>query len=356
MSETIVTHRLFNQKIVESTFTTAQQVVHWLGGVQAQDDNWARWSIGLRLPGATDTAVTQSTTDFTLIRTWAFRGTLHFVDAADVGWLTALLAPTLIAGNARRYWQLELDDSDFRQCQRILERALGEERPLTRSQITAALEAAGLSAAGQRAPYLLQRAALDGLICLDQPQGRESTYTLLAEQISPGRELTGEEALAELARRYFASHGPATVADFIWWSGLPAADARRGIAAIQSSLATIQDEGEDYWLVEPEAAPPDIASPTAHCLPPFDEYLLGYKERSAVLAPEHVKKVNAGGGMPKPAIILDGKVIGVWKRTKKKQAIQVSRELFRELSEGEETAVAQAINRFAQFYEMPVEM
>jgi hypothetical protein len=249
-----------------------------------------------------------------------------------------------------------LDDGDFRRCYRILEKVLGEKRPLTRSQIAAALEADGLSAAGQRAPYLLQRAALDGLICLDQPQGRESTYTLLAEQISPGRELAGEAALAELARRYFASHGPAAAADFIWWSGLPAADARRGIAAIQSSLVAIQEEGRDYWLVEPETEPPEIVSPTAHCLPPFDEYLLGYKERSAALHPDHVKQVNAGGGLPKPALILDGKVVGVWKRTKKKRALQVSRELFRRLSAGESTAVTQAIEQFAQFCEMPVEM
>jgi hypothetical protein len=356
MFDSIVARRLIKQKIEASTFESPRQVVHWLGGIQAQDDNWAKWSIGLRLPIATDTAVTQSITDFTLIRTWAFRGTLHLVDSADVGWLTALLAPTLIAGNARRYRQLELENDDFIKCHRILEKVLGKERPLTRSQIAHALEKEGLSAAGQRTPYLLQRAALDGLICLDQPQGRESTYTLLGEKISSRRALTGQEALAELALRYFTSHGPATAVDFIRWSGLPAADARRGIESIQSLLVAIQNEGAEYWLVEPNAQPPAIPSPTAHCLPPFDEYLLGYKERSAALASEHVKKVNAGGGMPKPAIILDGKVAGVWQRTQKKQALHISTEVFEALNEEGETAVTQALARFAQFCEMPVEM
>jgi hypothetical protein len=350
--------------------------------VQAQEYAWAKWSIGLRLLGVTDTAptstasrqargplstssatdaasalsasVTQSITGGALIRTWAFRGTLHFVAAADVGWLTALLAPTIIAGNERRYRQLGLDAADFIKSNRMIEKVLGEERPLPRSQIAAALEAAGLSAAGQRLPYLLQRAALDGLICLGQPEGRESTYTLLTGQVLSGRTLTGEEALAELTQRYFASHGPATAADFIWWSGLPATDARRGIAAVQSSLSQIQEDGPGFWTVE--TALPAISSPTACCLPPFDEYLLGYKDRSAVLHSDHVKKVNAGGGVPKPTIILDGKVIGVWQRTTKKRVLQVSSDLFGPLSEAEGTAVMQAIERFAQFYEMPVEM
>jgi hypothetical protein len=176
----------------------------------------------------------------------------------------------------------------------------------------------------------------------------------LTGQVLSGRALAGEEALAELARRYFASHGPATAADFIWWSGLPAADARRGIAAVQSSLAQIQEDGQVFWLVE--TVPPAISSPTACCLPPFDEYLLGYKDRGAALHPDHVKKVNAGGGVPKPTITLDGKVIGVWQRTIKKRTLQLSSDLFRPLSEAEHTAVMQAIERFAQFYEMPVEM
>jgi hypothetical protein len=342
---------LLSQQLDRPELSTPQQVVHWLGGVQAQDDAGAKWSIGLRLPGTTETSVEQAIAKAAIVKTWAFRGTLHFINAADVAWLTALLAPTIIAGNARRYKQLGLDEADFTKSHEIIEKALVRDGQLTRAQIAAALEAGGVSAAGQRAPYLLQRASLDGLIGHGRPQGREATFVLLREWIAPGRKLSGEEALAEVATRYITGHGPATVQDFAWWSGLAVAEARRGLAAVTSSFVCLRAKGKELWAAE--AFEPAAPTPAAYLLPPFDEYLLGYKDRSQALEPGQAKKVNAGGGMPKPTIVLNGRVIGVWQRAAKKGAVHVTGESFRSLSEEERALIEEAASRFGRFYEMP---
>jgi hypothetical protein len=163
--------------------------------------------------------------------------------------------------------------------------------------------------------------------------------------------LSGEEALAVVATRYITSHGPATVQDFAWWSGLAAADARQGLAAVNASFLHLQANGKELWAAE--AFEPVAPSAAAHLLPPFDEYLLGYKDRHQALEPSQAKKVNAGGGIPKPTIVLNGRVIGVWRRTIKKGAVHVTGESFRSLSEEESGLIQEAAGRLASFYEIP---
>jgi hypothetical protein len=349
---TINAWRLHNQRLARPVATTPAQLVAWLGGVQAQSETWAWWSIGLRLPQSSDTAVTQAVTAGDLVRTWVFRGTLHFISAADVGWLMRLLAPLIIAGNTRRYRQLELSDADFSRSQAAIAAALAAQPRLTRSQLAAILEAVGMVVAGQRLPYLLQRAALDGLLCHAPANGREAVYTRLPEQTAAGPDWHGEAALAELARRYFAGHGPATLPDFAWWSGLPMALARRGVAAAGSILRRLPGNGRDWWVAESQ--PPPHTPPAAYLLPPFDEYLLGYQERRVALDPAHLRRVNAGGGMPKPALLLDGRVAGVWQRTDRPDGLSVTVTLFRPLDRQEEVWLEQARQRLAEFYRAAV--
>jgi hypothetical protein len=345
--------RLHNQRLARPVAATPAQLVAWLGGVQAQLEAWARWSIGLRLPESEDTAVAQAVTAGDLVRTWAFRGTLHFISAGDVGWLMKLLAPLIIAGNAHRYQQLELTDADFSRSQAAIAAALAAQPRLSRSQLAASLEGAGMVVAGQRLPYLLQRAALDGLLChAPALNGREAVYTGLPEQASTGPDWPGEAALAELARRYFAGHGPATLPDFAWWSGLPMAQARRGVAAAVPILRRLPDAGRDWWVAELQ--PPPHTPPAAYLLSPFDEYLLGYQARRVALDPAHVRRVNAGGGMPKPALLLDGRVAGVWQRTARPDGLSVTVTLFRSLDRQEEVWLEQARQRLAKFYRAAV--
>ena len=257
--------------------------------------------------------------DKAIVRTWALRGTLHFVAAEDIHWILTLAAPSVIAGNARRYRQLELDEKTLTAAESILVRSLRGGRQLVRRELAAALERAGISTAGQRMVYMLQKASLDRLICFGVRRGKEFTHRLLDEGGPCGGNLDRDEALAELARRYFMSHGPATLQDYIWWSGLPAADARQGLESVKGRLAQEVIDGETYWL-PPKPTP---AAGIGRTLSPpgsfrcFDEYIVGYKDRSAILDARDAAR--SGNGLLHPTIAVGGRIAGTWKRTIKRE-------------------------------------
>ena len=326
----------------------AQRIVARLGGVQAQDYDGARWSIGIRLPHAVEQEIEAAIASQRIIRTWALRGTLHLLAAADVHWLLALLAPIVVSGNQRRYGELELDEETFVRSGRLIRACLGDGHPRTRSEICAVLEREGISTNGQRAPYLLQRAALEGAICLGPNLGRESTYTVLPRpegQVACG---TPKEALAALAERYFTSHGPATIRDFAWWSGLPASVAREALEST-TSLRSMKWGQTTMWAGNEQPSQSSLPLESAYLLPPFDGCLLDYKDRSAVLDPAFGRRVNAGGGTIKPVVMLDGRVAGIWKQRKTKDDIQVSIEPFRDIGKGERDAVESAARRYGLY-------
>jgi len=350
----LISWRQQSQYLSGNGLGMAAEVVHALGAVQAQDYEGAKWSLGLRMDSASDATLEQAIASHAIVRTWSLRGTLHFLATEDIGWINDLLAPGIIAGNQRRYRQLDLDETDFATSHQVLQKVLAGGKTLTRAQIAEALEAEGLSAQGQRAPYLLQRATFEGLICHGTLDGREPTYVLLSEWIPATKSLSRPEALARLAARYFSGYGPSTVQDFAWWSGLPVSDARRGLEAMRPSLVSAQVAGQEF-LAGHEWEPGESFQ-GAHLLPPFDAYLLGYKDRTLVLDPEHAKKVNAGGGMPRPTLLLDGKVAGTWKRKMAKKSIQVTIEPFRALAQEELDALQQAAQRYAAFYGMDAEV
>ncbi|UCF96611.1 MAG: AlkZ family DNA glycosylase [Spirochaetaceae bacterium] len=355
-AEDIVSLRMAAQLLHAPEGNSIQQIVAGLGGIQAQDYDGAKWSIGIRLPGSTDADVEKAIANQQIIRTWAYRGTLHFLAAADVSWILPLLAPLVIATNQRRYGQLRLDKTTFEKSNRLIRRFLeAEERPRTRNEICTLLEKQGISTQGQRAPYLLQRAALAGLICLGPNRGRESTYMSLPRQNeSAGFNTT--DALTMLAERYFTSHGPATVHDFCWWSGFPASLAWQALGNA-SFLHSITTGNNKLWTGRDQQGA--VAAPctqSALLLPPFDEYLLGYKDRSAALDPAFAKTVNAGGGMLKPVIIVNGKVVGVWRQNKNKAPRTILVAPFRVLSKDETRAMETIAARYGCFCETSVEI
>ena len=347
-ASSFVSWRLASQQLHEPHGQGAERIVAWLGGVQAQDFAGAKWSMGLRTR-STEAEIAKAITDLRIIRTWAFRGTLHFIAATDVSWLLALLAPVVVAANKRRYRQLELDEATFSRSTSLIRGMLESDRPHTRNEIAGVLENEGISTKGQRAPHLLQRAALDGAICLGPQRGREPTYLLLPKRINPTTSLTHTRALTELVERYFTSHGPATVQDFSWWSGLPTSAVRE---ALENSQSLVAVDGTDFWAGIDK--PADL-SESAHLLSRFDEYLLGYKDRSSVLDPAFGKKINAGGGMLRPAIIVNGNVAGVWKQTKNKDRLLVSAELFRSLEDNENQVLETAVQHYGRFHNSTVE-
>jgi hypothetical protein len=345
--------RLTSQGLSQPRWQEPDRVVAWLGGVHAQYPGWAEWSIGLRMHEGTAEKVQRSIADRQIVRTWAFRGTLHYIAASDVPWLIPLLAPFIIAGNARRYRQLELDEAAFAQSKDVIRCALEREGPLVRAEIASALEKEGISAKGQRAPYLLQRAALEGVICHGPQRGREPTYVLLSDWIGTPGDMGSDGGLAALAERYVASHGPATVHDFAWWAGLRVTMAREAVGAA-ASLVSVAAENEELWAARGTAPLP--LQGTVYLLPPFDDYMLGYRDRSSALDPADRKRVNRGGGMPRPTVVVDGEVVGTWCRAFKGGGVVVTLELFRALDRDESQLVAEAAHCYGAFLSMPVEV
>jgi hypothetical protein len=213
------------------------------------------------------------------------------------------------------------------------------------------LDAAGVSTAGQRGIHILARLAQDGLLCFAARQGKQQTFALLEEWVPPARMLTRDEALAELAGRYFASHGPATLQDFTWWSGLTVADAKRGIELADLRLKQELLDGRAYWSAA-AASGEGPAPRQAYLLPPFDEYTVAYRDRGAVLDPAHGGLVS-GNGIFHPVIVLDGQVAGTWKRTFQKKAVVITLSPFASLKKKERQAIAEAAERYGAFLGMP---
>lgn len=348
-------HRVANHHIGGVAFHQPDEVVRWLGAVQAQDYLGALWAVGLRMGGATEASVEQALADRTIVRTWPARGTLHFVAAADVRWMLDLLAPRVIARSAGRYRQLGLDEAAFARGKEVLIDALAGGKQLPRAALYQALEAANIATVGQRGIHILTRLAQEGVLCFGARQGKEQTFTLLEEWIAPAAPKTREEALAELTRRYFTSRGPATVPDFVWWSGLTTVEARAGVELARPHLVQETIDGRIYWLPSASSVP-DAAPALACLLPAFDEYLVGYRGRDAVLEPEFVKRTNAGGGMLSPTILIDGQVVGTWQRTLKKNAVAVAPNWFTEPSGTQAQAFHHAATAYAEFLELQVEV
>jgi hypothetical protein len=348
----IAQHRLSNQCIASARFATPGDVVAWLGAVQAQDYLAALWAVGLRLPNATDAGIERALAERSIVRTWPMRGTLHFVAAADVRWMLHLLARRSVALAAGRFRQLGLDDAIFARSTETIRKALHGNKQLRRAAMYEVLESAGIVAAGQRGMHILWRLAQDGLICYGARQGKQPTFVLLAEWVPDARIMERDEALAELARRYVTSHGPATAQDFAWWSGLTTADTKIALHLAKQSLVQDVCGEQTYWL--PSSLSASGEAEQACLLPAFDEYLVGYKDRSAVLDPLHARQVNAGGGVLNPTIVIGGQVVGVWKRSLARGSVVITPTLFRPLLANEEQAVAKAAQRYAAFLRLPV--
>jgi hypothetical protein len=341
-------HRLSNHLIGGAAFDRPGDVVGWMGLVQAQDYLGALWAVGLRMRNATEAGVEQALADREIVRTWPARGTLHFVAAADVRWILSLLAPRAAARAAGRHQQLGLDDEAFDRSRRAVRAALQGGRRLPRRALYQVLESAQISPAGQRGIHILGRLAQEGVICFGPREGKQQTFTLLDEWIPAAARKPRDEALAELVRRYFTSHGPATLPDFVWWSGLTTSDARAGLELARSHLVREVIGEQTYWL---PASPFTGAQAlqTAHLLPAFDEYLVGYKDRSAILDPVYARQTNAGGGMLSPTILVDGQVAGTWRRSLKKGSVTVTPGWFVEPDSAEEQAFAEAARRYGAF-------
>lgn len=352
MTRSVAQQRLVNQWIDRSESVEPHDVVGWMGAVQAQDYLGALWAVGLRVPGTAEADIERALGERRIVRTWPLRGTLHFVAAADVRWILALAAPRAMAQAAGRLRQLGLDQTALGRSRELLTEALHGGQQLTRAAIYERLESGGVSPAGQRGIHIIGRLAQEGLICFGARKGKQPTFVLLEEWVPAANTLPREEALAELTRRYFTSHGPATLQDFVWWSGLTKSDARAGLEMMRGYLVEEVIAEQTHWRAASTSTltPPSMA---AHLLPAFDEYLVGYQDRRAVLDPLRVKHINAGGGMLNPAIVIDGQVRGTWKRTLKRDTVTITPTWFSPPTDPQRHAFHAAAQRYATFLNLP---
>jgi hypothetical protein len=353
----IARRRLVNQHLTAATITTPAEVVRLLGAVQAQDYAGAKWALGMRTRGVDDAVVEQAMGDGSIIRTHMLRPTWHFVAPADIRWMLALTAPRVSAAMAHYNRKLELDAAVFRRSNAALTRALCDGKQLTRAELTAVLRRARVNVDGtQRLGHLMMQAELDGVICSGARRGKQFTYALLEERVPPAAPLDRDEALLELTKRYFATRSPATPHDFAWWSGLTVADARRGIDMAGSALEREVIDDRTYWA-DPSARSRSKASPTAHLLPNYDEFFIGFKDRGAIgKRLKSSELVTGGDALTAHVIVVDGQLVGGWKRTLTKKAVVVELSLLTRLTESEERAVAAAAEAYGNFLKLPVEL
>jgi hypothetical protein len=350
----IARQRLHNQLITRSTFEKPEDVVQWLGAVQAQDYAAAKWAVGLRLQGTSSDDIEQAFADGTILRTHLMRPTWHFVSPTDIRWLLALTAPRVNAAIAYGYRKSELDDDVFLCSNAVLAKALQGGKQLTRPELVSALQQAGIATDDLRFTHIMIRAELDGIVCSGARRGKQFTYALLDERAPQTRTFDRDEALAAFARRYFTSHGPATLQDFVWWSGLTVSDTKASLAMVASQLTHEVIDERTYWFATSTPRKKDL-SPTAYLLPNFDEYIVGYTDRSAVFDASHTKKLDPRGNVLfNHTMVLNGRVVGTWKRTIKKDAVLLTPSLFTPLNEAETRAFAESANRYGAFLDMSV--
>lgn len=350
----IAQRRLLNQHIAGERFGHPEEVVKWMGAMQAQDYQQALWAIGVRMRSATPMDIERAIASGKIVLTWPMRGTLHVVAAENVRWMLELSAGRRLAADGSRRKQLELDESILERCGELFHDALRGGKRLSRSVMMKLLEDTHISPKGQRGYHILWYLAQTGLICLGPMQDKEQTFVLLDEWAPMSRRLAREEALAELAGCYFASRGPATVADFAGWAGLTLTDARAGLESAKPGLVSEKRDGKDYWLSRD--TPDDVAhdASSVYLLPGFDEYLLGYKDRGDVLAGEHAGKVVPGGnGVFFPIIVVGGRVAGTWRRVVKKNGVAVTLSPFTHLDVAHER-LAESAKRYSDFLGLPL--
>ncbi len=326
-------------------------VVEWFGAMQAQDIASGLWSLGVRLPHLDRAAIEAEIEQAAVLRTWPMRGTIHFVPSRDARWMLDLTGKRVWAALGKRRADLGIDDTVFTTALDVLGAGLSGGRRLTRRQALDLLDKAGIDTTGQRGYHLLMSASLHGVTCIAPHVGREQTFALLDDWVTAHHQPDRDEALAILAGRYFASHGPASERDFAGWTGLTLADARRGIAA--HDLATVRVNDVDM-LVRPTVL--DVASGRDEIvvLPGFDEYLLGFKDRSLMATPQRLAAVVPGNnGMFAPTVVLRGEVIAIWKRTSRSSGTVVTLTPFGRVPRAR---VTDAFAGYARYLGHPVEV
>jgi hypothetical protein len=324
-------------------------VVAWLGAVQAQEYGPARWGLALRSSQrTTDAAVERAIDRGRILRTHILRPTWHFVTPADIGWILQLTAPQVHRRMATYDRRLGLDADVMTRGTGIFERALGDNGCLTRRELAAHLQRAGLPSGSMELAHIAMHAELDGVICSGPRRGKQSTYALLADRVPAAPPLQRDEALAELTRRYFRSHGPATIRDYVWWSGLKTTDAKRGLE--MNRARSIEVDGLRYWTLRRESGRARRPQTIVHLLPIYDEYLVAYRDHRVVPRPAYAI------GNFLHTLVIGGQVAGTWRTSPAENGFMMDVRAVRRLTPDERRGLAVAVARYRRFLGVPVSL
>lgn len=340
--------RLANQQIASPSFNSAAEITRWLGAVQAQDFPMSKWALGVRLPGSTDKTVESAIDRGEIIRTHVLRPTWHLVSSADIHWMLELSAPQIKSLSRSRDKELGLDETAFTRSNAIIEKVLRDNQHLTREELVKLLALSGFGNDNNRVSHLLMRAEIEGIIGSGNTKAGKQTYAILHERVPKTKTLKRYEAAAELARRYFTSHGPATLKDFVWWSGLPVKECRQAIEDIKTNFVSETSGDETYWMA-PSVIIPQVEKDLVLLLPAFDEFIISYKKRTASLPFENHIRAVLINGIFRPVIVQNGKVIGIWKRTLKNEKVIIETEYFGSPDKTIQKLVEKEFEKYVQF-------
>ncbi|MGY1855523.1 winged helix DNA-binding domain-containing protein [Modestobacter sp. SYSU DS0290] len=343
MTQELALLRLAAQRLVGPPAETPTEAVRWLTCVQGQDLPGALLSVALRSAPGTRTAVTAALDDGRVVRSWPMRGTLHLTAAEDLPWLLELLGPRVLAGASARRASLGITDAEIERAREVAVAALAGGGRSSRAELLAAISAGGVPTTGQRGYHLLWWLSQTGTLVLGPTADGDQQFVLLDEWVPASRRPERDEALGELALRFFASHGPATVKDLVRWAGLTVRDVKAGLALARPHLESLTVAGVEH-LMDP-ATPDRLAAARAEAagvllLPGFDELVLGYADRSCTVPAAVADRIVPGGnGMFRATVVHGGQVVAVW-RTGRAKARALELEPFGELPADVAAAVA----------------
>lgn len=344
----LATHRLLQQRLLGAPRACPEAVVEGLLAVQAQDFAGAKWALEQRTADADDARAQRAYDEGRILRTHVLRPTWHFVSRADIRWLLELSGPRVHALNASYYRYHGVDTGVVKRSNARIVKALERGQHLTRAELRRVLGtlAAGAKdgAGSDRLACLLMRAELDGLICSGTMRGNHHTYALIEERAPRSPKLARDEALAELARRYVDGHGPAQARDLAWWSGLTLGEAKRALEACGGSLTRTTFEGRTYFLSQ--QPPVDRRrSPAVHLLPYYDELVVAFKDRSALIDARVTREPSV---TLSPSVLVDGRIVGGWRRVVAAREVTITAKLLRPLSNAEQRELRRVAARYAQ--------
>ena len=348
----LINSRMRAQHLIRPGPRPPNEVVGWFGAMQAQDVPGAMWAIGRRAARLSAAEVARAFDEGAILRTHVLRPTWHFVTPADIRWWLRISAPRVHVVNGFMYRQCELDGRTLSRAHAAIARALGGGGHLTRPELAMALARARIRAAGHRLAYVMVHAELEGLICSGPMRGRQFTYALLDDRAPAAGRIDPDEALARLTARYFSSHGPATLRDFVWWSGLTVRQARQGLEANGRSLASITWDGRTYWAAASSSRARRPA-PAVWLLPNYDEFLIAYRDRQLAADPRDPGRRWTPTDGPHQ-LVIDGRVRGSWRRTVTAREARLDIRPFRPLSRAEDRALAADVARYRDFLGLPV--